>query len=881
MPAANSMKLKSIIRKIKGQIDKRTGGMHNFFACYLPPHKGFLVRLILNLLFSEIRIPRSSTAPLQPTETKKITILVSKYKSFFEFFFYHTRYRKEGLICPTIGFDYRLLLCQPVNRFFGIIFSHANHFFKHLSLPSPYKSGYIQKKLLAGDCAFLSLVEKKGFYRRFVKSKTDPIHYLIEIQKSIDRPIVFLPQIMLFNKAPDKIKLSLMDILFGTREKPGRIRRLVGLIKNPKRIFIETSEPVILAEFLNRPEVVHLSSKNQAVALRRYLLAQINLHRQSITGPALKSRLEIKEELLTNPKVQQIIAEYSHENNLSISLAQRQASDFLDEIAANLNLKMIRAYEIILRWVFKHIFEGMVIDYDGLERVKRMSKRGPLILVPCHKSHLDYLILSYVFFHHNMPIPLIAAGKNLSFWPLGPIFRSGGAFFLRRTFKGEKLYPKIFAAYIHKILEEGFHVEFFIEGGRSRTGKLLAPKIGFLSLLMEAYHQNNWADMIFVPIYIGYDRVLEEKAYIHEMEGGKKTPENLKNMIRARKFLKKKYGKIYLNFHEPFSLKDHLTRINQQPFEPIQTESADADLFGKKLLSAINRVSVITPHSIIAAAILNATQKRFYHNQLMEHAETYIAYLISQDANLADTIIIDRTSAFHYVIDSFVQSRFIEKSTSQFSPATGPNPLYKVIEARRPSLEYYKNSGIVFFIPAAFTALAILKADAFQFSSADLHSGYKFLCEFFENEFILDPQQPIEYIVRKNIKAFIDDAIIMPHPTLPDTYNLTSTGFRKLKVFGAFLVPYFESYWVVLSFFMKYTKQSIFEVRDYMKKIQALGNRMYKRKEIERIEAMSKINYENAVKFFTTHGLKEPEKDREKIEFYADIIQHYRRYLPQ
>jgi glycerol-3-phosphate O-acyltransferase len=153
--------------------------------------------------------------------------------------------------------------------------------------------------------------------------------------------------------------------------------------------------------------------------------------------------------------------------------------------------------------------------------------------------------------------------------------------------------------------------------------------------------------------------------------------------------------------------------------------------------------------------------------------------------------------------------------------------------------------------------------------------------EFFENEFIFDYELSIEYVVRKNIKAFIDDAIIMPHPTLPDTYNLTAAGFRKLNLFAAFLAPYFESYWVVLNFFIKYTQQSIFEIKDHMNKIQSLGTRMYKRKEIERPEALSKMNYQNAVTFFTSHGITEPEKDKEKIEFYADIFQQYKRYLPR
>ncbi|MGB9499467.1 MAG: 1-acyl-sn-glycerol-3-phosphate acyltransferase [Dissulfuribacterales bacterium] len=862
-------------------INKRPA-THNHFACYLPPNTGFLSRIILKLLFSGIQLSPSHGKSIRHLEQKGIVILVNKYKSDFEYFFYHTRYQIEDLPHPGIGFDYRLFLWQPASRFFRIIFSYLDHFFKHFSFPNPYKSGYIEEKLMDGETALLSLIEKKGFYRRFVKSKTDPLHYLIEIQKNKQRPIIFLPQMIFFSKAPRTTKLTFVDMLFGTRENPGRIRRLVTLFKNPKKIFIETSDPIFLSNFLNRPDITKLNSKDQAVALRRYLITQINQHRQTITGPTLKSRLEIQEEMLTNREVRKIITDCADEAKISPLQAHKQAVDFLNEIAADYNPTIIRMYDITLRWMFKNIFEGMVIDYKGLDRIRRVSKKGPLILVPCHKSHLDYLIISWVFLNNKIPCPLIAAGKNLSFWPLGPIFRGGGAFFLRRTFKGEIMYTKIFAAYIKKILTEGFHIEFFIEGGRSRSGKLLTPKIGLLSLLIDAYIKNNWGDMTFVPIYIGYDRVLEERAYINEMEGGKKSPENLKNVIKARKFLKKKYGKIYLNFHEPFSLKDYLAQYDQPSSESMLSESQNMyHRFGRKLIGAINQITLITPHAIIASAILNCLQKRFYHNQLISNVDTYMTYLLSQNATLADTLIINRYKTFNQVLESFVQNKMIEKSASEFSTSTASNPLFKISESKRPGLEYYKNNGIIFFIPAAFTALAILKADAFQFSAMDIHASYKFLHEFFENEFIFDPDQPVEYLVRKNLKAFIDDAIIMPHPTLPDTYNLTSAGYRKLNLFAAFLVPYFESYWVVLNFFTRYTKKSIYDIKDYIKKIQAMGNRMYKRKEIERKEALSKINYKNAVTFFTKHGLAEVEKNKDQIAFYADVIQRYQHFLPK
>ncbi len=841
-----------------------------------------MANMVLNFFFHRIRIDPKLSNSLKALEKENgIIIFVNKYKSFFDFMFYHTRFRHDKLPYPSLGFDYRTYIWQPVRRFLRGMAFHIRYFLRNRSLPDPYKTHYFRNKLLSGQSALLSLIEEKGLYRRLVESKTDPIDYLIEMQKTIDRPIYLVPQLILYDKAPHSTRLSIIDVVFGTKERPGRLRRLYMLLSSPKKIIVETPEPVSLIEFLQKPDIRELSHKKQVVFLRRYLLDQINRHRQSITGPALKSRDEIMEEVLTNPELQKSIIGYARENRLSIYQAQKEAAEYLDEIAANYSQKVIRLYDITLRWILHLMFDGMVIDYEGLNRVKEQSKKGPLILVPCHKSHLDYLILSYVFYHNNMPCPHIAAGKNLSFWPIGPIFRGGGAFFLRRTFKGEPLYPKVFSAYITKILDEGFHVEFFIEGGRSRTGKLLTPKIGFLSLLLEAFQKSGWEDMMFVPIFIGYDRVLEEKAYIHELEGGKKPAENLSNVFKARKFLKKKYGKIYLNFHEPFSLKDYFDQLpNEFSDLPREEQKLQAYQFGEKIISAISQESVITPHAVIAGAMLNSSQKRIYYKQLVGHIETYMNHLSAKNSKLADTLFIDRQSTIDYVLDLFVQNKYIDRGATDKKRTANANPILKVIENKRPNLDYYKNNGAILFVPGAYTALSILAIDAFQFSASDLYGNYRFLKNFFQMEFVFDPDEAIELTVRKNLKAFIDDAILTPHPTLPDTYNLTSVGFRKLNLFAAFLTPYFDSYWIVLNFFMRYTQKSIFDVKDHIKKIQNLGSRMYKRNEISRKEALSKINYKNAVTYFTSNGLVNPETDSAQLDAYVEKMLHYRRFVP-
>lgn len=853
------------------------------FFCYLPACRGLLARLISILLFNRPKIDAQLQNTVRELSRSGIVVYVSKYRSKFEYFFYHCRYRKEGLPYPVLGFDYSTYFWQPLKRVFDGFVFNVSHLLKHFSWPDSYQQHFYRNRLLAGDAAMVSLIEEKQSYRQLAKSGTDPMDYLIEIQKTIDTPIYLVPQLILYDRDPQTTWLTLTDVIFGTREKPGRLRRLWMMLKRPGKIWIEGAEIVNLKDFLQTREATSLNQKSQAIYLRRFLIDRINRHRQSITGPVLKTRTEIMQGVLTHPETQRIISEYAAEHKVPIYKAQKEAADFLDEIAANYNLKVIKIFDIFLRWIFRAMFDGMVVDQEGLDRIRQASKTGPLVLVPCHKSHLDYLILSYVFYHNNLPCPHIAAGKNLSFWPIGPLFRGGGAFFLRRTFKGEPLYPKIFSAYINKLLTEGFHMEFFIEGGRSRTGKLLPPKIGFLSLLVDAYMKNDWDDMLFVPIFIGYDRVLEEKAYIHEMEGGKKSPESLINIVKARKFLKKKYGKIYINFHEPFSLKQHFSQ-SSTPFFKLDRETRGQKLhtFGEKIISAINSQAVITPHAVVAATLLNCSQKRIYYRQLLEHAETYMKYLTTRGVKLTDTLYIDNQGAFDTVLDTFISNKYIERSASTNPAGTPPNPIFKIHENKRPNLEYYKNNGVIFFAPAAFTALSILALDAFQFTAEDLYPHYGFLKDFFALEFIFDPEEDVEASVRKNIKAFIDDAVLTPHPALPETYNVTSAGFRKLNLFAGFLTAYFESYWVVLNFYMRYTRGPILERRNYTKKIQALGSRMYRRNEILRKEALFKINYKNAVAFFTSQGLNNPEnpEDQEVLDFYTQKIQFYRRCLP-
>ena len=384
--------------------------------------------------------------------------------------------------------------------------------------------------------------------------------------------------------------------------------------------------------------------------------------------------------------------------------------------------------------------------------------------------------------------------------------------------------------------------------------------------------------MIFVPIYVGYDRVPEEKAYLQEIEGGIKEPENLKQVIKARRALKKKYGRIYVRFSEPLSLKEILEhqKLSISSLEQKEINTLCRYL-GNRIINAIGDAVVITPHSLTAASVLSFSKNRFSRHQVLEQVEILMNHLNAIGVSLSDTLLLDHHQAIDQAITIYSLRKFIEPIAPHENEATGP-ALYGVNENRRPNLEYYKNSCVSALAPAAYTSLVILARDAFQFSVADLHEGYDFLQNLFGLEFPVNYESNSMHLVGKTINAFEGDAILMPHPTLPDTYNLTSAGFRKLELFSHLLKSYFESYLVVLYFLME-TPKSDMSAKDRLRKIQSKGMKMMKSREIELKESFSKINFQNAVEFFSTKGIRGKE-DSENIMPFLDAIKKFLSVIP-
>lgn len=863
--------------KLRKSINHLLDNSYDYFLCYYPGDSGYLIQRLIRRLVNKINFDDHNIEKIKNIDPDRIIVYASKNKRILDFLYFHTKLKSLNLPHPQIGFDFRFFLLLPVKRLFQIFVCHMDYFLHQFHFKDPYTSGYAVKELQNGKTGFVCLIEEEDFYKRFIKSTPDPLYLLIELQKNTDTSVMIIPEDIIYVTKPMRKDPTLTDILLGTHEKPGVIKRFFIIFRHPEKIRVELARPVDLKEFLSKPEIEQLDSEFQSHRLRKHLVDILNRQRKSITGPVLKSRQEITEDILTRKSLREFLAQYALENNLPLSKIHKKAADYIKEIAANYNLQIINVANWLLTWMFKNIFEDLVLNQEEINRMREKSTEAPLILVPCHKSHLDYLLLPYVMFRNNMPCPHIAAGKNLSFWPLGPLFRGGGAFFLRRTFIGAPLYAKIFAAYLEKLLYEGFNIKIFIEGGRSRTGKLLSPRPGGIAMLINAYENGACDNLYFVPVFIGYDRVLEEDAYLKEIEGGKKNPETLKGLINARKFLKKKYGKVYMKFNEPISIKDY---IREKGIDLSRASSQDymkfVKSFGYKLINAINKNAVATPHGIIASAVLNCSKTSFTRKQLISRVNTYMNLLIFMDAELSDTLRIDPDNTLSSVINDFITRDFIELADEDDKDIT-ENTIFIVKDNKRAVLDYYKNSVISFFIRYAYTAVAILEMDRFQFSSSDLIIRYKFLEKLFMDEFFFDEAVTCEENISACIKGFLNEGIIVPDMPESDLFQITSQGLKKLKWFAVFLLPFFESYQTSLLYFEKYEPDKHDE-KERIKKIHSMGTKFYKSKLINLKESLSQVTYKNAVHYFMKNGIKGSE-DHVQIEFYKNILDRLTRLI--
>lgn len=711
----------------------------------------WVARKLLSLLSANVQLDSSIVEHVRDLARRGPLVYAMKYRGDYDLHFLRMRFASLGLPPPAFAFGLSARASWSVKKFYRVWKERVS------TIGVRRTDGLTKeviKRLLEQGCAgTLFLVDEQTLRARYVHPEQDPLEVLLDVQGRMAASVAILPMFILYDRTPRRTIRPFWESFLGDPDQPGIIRRTLAAVRRWTVPELLVGEPVhLVAEFeefgADKPW------EDLPFGLREKLLEHINAAIRVNRGPEKLSRTEIKERVLRGERVRKAVSEIAARDRTSSEKVRKTAEGYIQEIASDQRLQAQHFFYYLLRWIFAHVFEGLDVQSSQFTELKKLAQKGSVVFVQCHKSHFDYLVSGYVAFIHQMAVPLFAAGKNLSFWPVGPLLRHGGAFFMRRTFQGSKLYTEVFASYVKVIVEEQYNITFYIEGGRSRTGKLLQPRIGLLTFLLRAVEDGALDDLCFVPTSIGYDLIPEESTYLRELTGAEKKRESFVGVLRAREMLKTRYGKVYLRFDDPVSFRGFCrSRLGEADLETM-TES-DVRLlhhdFAYHLMAGIVKAAVVTGIELAAAALTCPRTRDVSHGQLMGAVECLTDVLRSRGAAFADSLD-DVDTGVKAALGLFSRRGFIEVQEPTDDDA---HRMYAIQEQRVPNLHFYRNALVNHLWPSSVLAMALCREDLFTTEiTPAIREEFIALKEVFLREIIVDPLESDDAILERTFELF-------------------------------------------------------------------------------------------------------------------------------
>ena len=419
--------------------------------------------------------------------------------------------------------------------------------------------------------------------------------------RKFSKKAIIVPVDVFWGKSPERqdnwLKLFFRESWEGT----SFIRSVFKLLFNGRNVKIYFHKPLEVEDIFNSPE----SDTNIVLKTERLLRARFRQNRKAHLGPDISNRRTLVASILNSNSIKNYIETESKGNSKKFARLRKKASKYVWEICSDMSYPFIYLYDRGLTWFWNSRYENL--EVLGFEEIRKIAPTNSLIFSPCHRSHIDYLALSYLLYYKDLMLPQIVAGKNLNLPLVGPLLRKGGAFFMRRSFSGNRLYSVVFYEHLRKLMQRGHSIEFFPEGGRSRSGKLMPPRPGIISMILRSFLGMDEKKVSFVPIAINYEKVLEGNSYIKEVMGANKKKESLKDIISVFRGFRNYLGEAYLQFAEPINLNDFLKEY------PMNENSSEKDwlfkvtpILGKRIMNNINEATVVTSTALFSMALLNS-----------------------------------------------------------------------------------------------------------------------------------------------------------------------------------------------------------------------------------------------------------------------------------
>ncbi len=829
---------------------------------------GLLVRLFLVPFFRRVRFPEQAEVQVRRAAERGVPVYVWRTASLLSFLYLN-------FVCIVRD----LPLARFANDLEGGPWSKLKSMYRrakaYLGLGEESKEALVSSRhlsrLVAGGHPVLLFMRRRDSWRYAVSGRPPQVEVmtaLVEAQRRMERPILLIPQVMVWTRRPDRESRTLLDVLFGHREDPGPIRHLGRFLMHHRRAALVVGEPLNLQEFLERAGHDRAGRPRSDAQLGRMLRLLMLMHLgrelRVVQGPNMRPRRVLLDRIVGDPEVQEAVSGEARRLNVERRVMDRRVRRYLDRISADISMSVVDFADFVLQRVWARIYDGIVVNPEEMERLRVLSRRSTVVLVPCHRSHVDYLLVSDVLYTHDLAVPHIAAGINLSFWPLGAIFRRMGAFFIQRSFKDDRISPILIKKYVSELLRQGHTLEFFIEGGRSRTGLLLRPKLGILSMIADhAVSSRSAQEVVIVPVSIGYDRVVEAAHYVTEALGGKKRPENFVALLRSARVLRDRYGKVHLGFLEPVPLQAYLDQVagGYQPDMDWDQKKAVLEPLACQVLTRIAHHTPVTAPQLVAAALLNHTRRGILDRVLLARVETLLrVYRTAGQPTVFDEggpeTVSDRVEA---AISLFIR----EKCLSEYRDSE--RRILAIVEQKRFNLDYYKNSALTPLVPDAMLAQTVRVLEPGPFHRDALLERFAFLHNLLADTFVFDLEVNLDESMDRALTHLEalgaverhgwkeeDESVGEEHPPVddappsPQTWAPGARGREELEALAGLLHPYLEAFAIVLRTVGTLRHEQIRE-KDLHKRLAEQANAMYMTEEILRKEATNQVILRSAL----------------------------------
>ena len=666
-----------------------------------------------------------------------------------------------------------------------------------LELPRPLlpidTPGFESQRSYAALRRLRGLLVRIPSTRRSSESLKKLVEYSCE---NTDFEIQIIPVSVMIGRAPDK-EQSLAKILFSEDwEVGGRIRRLIGSMINGRNTFVQFSKPISLRALVDEG----LGADRTLRKLSRVLRTHFRRGREAALGPDLSHRRTLFAQIVNSPRVREAISTKARKDKISEQKARRIAEKHLREIAAHYSYTVIRVVERILHWFLNKIFDGVHLNH--FDKYKDIAPGKTVVYVPCHRSHIDYLLVSYLLYQHGFVAPHVAAGINLNLPVIGAIVRRGGGFFLRRTFKTNLLYAAIFDEYVANIMAQGVALEYFIEGTRSRTGRLLQPRLGMLAMTVRGFLRARNRPVVFQPLSIGFERMAEGHVYTAELSGAPKKSESLRDFFSALKMLRRTYGKVHVSFGVPIYLEDMLdkhvpgweTNADESVKRPEWLPDLLEDL-STSIMSGINATAHVNPVNLLAMALLATRKHAIDRNDLVQQIELSMELL--RQVPLAPRITITGLNAVE-IVDYGIKLEIIESSDHKLGEIITTNIENAVL------LTYFRNNVSHLFALPSFIACAFLNRQ--RLGRKRLERLFTLAYPYLKAELFLpwDPDQALETL-REHLSQLVRLGLLREEQggAMLLRAQGSSTEAIQLRLLGHGLLQTFERYYITVAVLVK------------------------------------------------------------------------------